>query len=75
MPAGVYLVESFTECGVLLSYLEAVTCAVGGLDTRLKHFMDTNYTVALLKLHISMRITRNLIFYNVLKSLIILEEF
>ena len=30
IPTGVYLVESLTECGVLLSYLEAVTCAVGG---------------------------------------------
>ena len=35
---------SLTECGVLLSYLEAVTCAVGGLDTLLKHLMDTNYS-------------------------------
>ena len=41
---GVYLVESVTECGVLLSYLEAVTCAEGGLDTLVKHFMDTNYS-------------------------------
>ena len=44
MPTGVYLVESLTECGVLLLYLEAVTCHVRGLDTLLKHFMDTRYS-------------------------------
>ena len=52
MPSGVYLVESLTKWGgILLSYLKAVTCAVGGLDTLLKHFMDTNYSCPVKSTH------------------------